>query len=102
MTMSMISSYTPDDFNQEEDLYGKIRHCLLLFSKGLCQNNYQNPVWLFFILHKKTCSINIFVSCCSSQSSSFFSRVCVFIRVKVSENMGKTYLKGVGHEMNIF
>jgi hypothetical protein len=23
MTMSMISSYTPDDFNQEEDLYGK-------------------------------------------------------------------------------
>ena len=23
MTMSMISSMTPDDFNQEEDLYGK-------------------------------------------------------------------------------
>ena len=23
MTMSMISSMTPDEFNQEEDLYGK-------------------------------------------------------------------------------
>jgi hypothetical protein len=31
MTMSMISSYTPDDFNQEEDLYGKI-HRKKIFS----------------------------------------------------------------------
>ncbi len=59
MTMSMISSYTPDDFNQEEDLYGKIRRYLQLFLLEPCQNNYQNPAWLFFILHKKAFLTNI-------------------------------------------
>jgi hypothetical protein len=41
MTMSMISSYTPDDFNQEEDLYGKS------LSSTFSKYNYQNPVRLF-------------------------------------------------------
>ena len=49
MTMSMISSMTPDDFNQEEDLYGKhkiifsqwsipsyfVHLSKMIFSKGL-------------------------------------------------------------------
>jgi hypothetical protein len=47
MTMSMISSYTPDDFNQEEDLYGK--SLSFTFSKY----NYQNPVRLFSLDTKR-------------------------------------------------
>ena len=35
MTMSMFSSITPDEFNQEEDLYGKQILKLEAYTKGV-------------------------------------------------------------------
>ena len=35
MTMSMISSMTPDEFNQEEDLYGRMENFLVYILPAL-------------------------------------------------------------------
>ena len=35
MTMSMISSMTPDEFNQEEDLYGRMENFLVFILPAL-------------------------------------------------------------------
>lgn len=38
MTMSMYSSYTPEDFNNDDDIFGKC--CLLVLSKSFVRGKY--------------------------------------------------------------